>query len=234
MTEKEALKIRKNNRNPDVTFAHPDVKYKRVLDGDYTYEDAVTDFENKVTRWYFGVAEKIEDVNSSEEGLPGANFSVLMLNCMIIDLLSQYYYGMPTSKGSKFKSFVETRFSKYNKSIDPPIRSCSYMKCWKVEGIKTIADALWHGFRCGVLHSGRILEYGRINELYDTPISIEPWESNPDKKDIHINTFSLLKEIKKVFKSYMKDLKSNREPQKRNFIKKFQFDYGVKLKNKKG
>lgn len=231
MTEKEALEIRRNNRNPDVTFAYPDVKYKEVFGGDYTYKKSIIDFENRVEKWYFSVAERIAVINSSEEGLSGANFSVLMFDCMIIDLLSQYYYGLEKSKGCKFKSFFDTKLNNYNKKIDPSIRSCSFRgNIWKPEEIQTIADALWHGFRCGVLHSGRILEYGRINEKFETAINITPWESDDSKQDITINAFSLLKELKKVFKNYIDDLKNNHNQEKQNFIKKFRFDYGVTLK----
>jgi len=100
----------------------------------------------------------------------------MIINCIIIDFLSQYRYGLEASESDKFKEFFSTYLGGYNFSLKPSITSCyCYKNKWQKIEITDIANALYHGFRCGLLHSGRILEYGRINELHKEPVRAERW-----------------------------------------------------------
>jgi len=84
-----------------------------------------------------------------------------------------------------------------------------------------MADALYHGFRCGLIHSGIILEYGRINEKYKDVIKPVPWLTDKAKIDIHVNPPLLLMELKKAFKQYVHKLRYSKDVDlKDNFKKK--------------
>jgi hypothetical protein len=223
----EVMVIRKGNRNPDVTFA-PGLKYRDLINKNY--KEMVEIFTDRLNRWYFKVAEQLSEKQKEIEGL---NFTVMILDCISIDLLSQYYYGLKVSNGTKFIDFFRKNLSSCNYKLKRLKKSCIYSerdRVWKKVYIKDIAEAIFYGFRCGLIHSGRILEYGRINELYTEPITIKEWDSDKNKSDIHVNPKLLLKEIKKTFEIYVDKLRNSKDKElKDNFIKKIKFDYGIDL-----
>ncbi len=226
----DVILIRKNNRNPDVTFA-PNLKYKDLKN--INYKTMVGIFKDRLNGWYFNAGGQLSEKHKE---IGGSNFVAMILDCVIIDLLSQYYYGLEVSNGSKFIKFFRENLAICNHRLNKPIESCNYYEYgggWKRIIIKETAEAVFYGFRCGLIHSGRILEYGRINELYLEPIVIKEWDSDKNKYDVHINPALLLKEIKKAFEIYVEKLLGSRDTVlKNNFIKKIRLDYGIDLSDK--
>ncbi|MFH1338783.1 MAG: hypothetical protein ABIH40_02935 [Candidatus Omnitrophota bacterium] len=56
LTEKQAIDIRRKNRNPDVAIG-PSFHYRNLKD--ISYKKAVKFFENRTKSWYFNVAERL-------------------------------------------------------------------------------------------------------------------------------------------------------------------------------
>jgi len=227
LTAEQVITIRRRNRNPDVAIG-PDTHFydlKRLK----SYKKAVNFFNKRIKDRYFAVGEQL---SKRKKHKSGDIFIVMILNCIIIDFLSQYCYGLEAQKSEKFKEFFNTYLSQYNLEIKPSIKSCSFSPNgrWKRVKIKNIAEALYHGFRCSLIHSGIISEYGRINEKYKKAIEIKSWESNKTKRDIIVNPPLLLEELKKTFKQYIHKLRYSKNSNLRdNFNKRFEFDYGVKI-----
>lgn len=226
LSNTDVINIRRN-LNPKKAFA-PGVTHEIVRYA--SYAEIVDIFDRRVSKWYFDAA------NSFKTKLSDYNFPIAIFCCVIIDLLSQHIFGRPRSSEKIFKAFCQKYLKKYNHKIVPPIKSCKFEngKWIKVE-VQEVADALYHGFRCGLVHSGRVYEYGRINENFPSEIiKIEPWGKDKDKtREINVHTTGLLSILEKVFRQYIEDLKANQQPLKRNFIKKMHFEYGLDLSIKK-
>ncbi|MFA5116738.1 MAG: hypothetical protein WC486_05595 [Candidatus Omnitrophota bacterium] len=213
----------KRSGNPNKPFA-PNARFGD-LEG-RTYQEIVEIFESRISGWYFDVAEAISDK------IPGYNFAVIILNSIILDLLSQYIYGAPTSSESIFKRFFREYLGEYNHKIDPPIVSCYFNKRrqkWMREVTRDVADGFYHCFRCGVVHAAGILEYGRISSRYPEEI-IKVIDWGQGAKEINVNAIELLRRLRSIFNAYIGKLKNSELILKHNFIEKFQMDYGVTIK----
>jgi len=211
LSEADVINIR-SHLNPEKAFA-PGVTHKVVKNA--SYAEIVDIFDKRVSKWYFDAA------NSFKTKLPDYNFPIAIFCCVIIDLLSQYMFGRPRSSEKIFKAFCQKYLKEYNQKITPPIMSCKFEsgKWVKVE-IQEIADALYHGFRCGLVHSGRVYEYGRINEKFPKEIiKIEPWGESKTR-EINVHTTGLLHVLEDIFQNYIRDLKNEEKHLKRNFVKK--------------
>ncbi len=227
ITIEQAILIRKEGRNPDVAIG-PSFHFRNLLNNP-SYKKCVRFFKKRTNEWYFDIAERLA---RRKRHRSGDIFVVMILNCIIIDLLSQYRYGSEASQRKFFKKFVKEHLSQYEREITPNIISCHFDKGWKRDDIDSVSEALYHGFRCGLVHSARILEYGRINMVHDDAIVILPWTDThvENKRDIHVNPPLLLRELKVVFKHYIDNLLySDIDELKTNFISKFAFDYGIKI-----
>jgi hypothetical protein len=221
LTLEQVFDIRKGG-NPDRVFA-PNT-YLHDLENK-SYLDIVDVFNNRISKWYFDVAEFVYKKTDY-------NFSIIIFCCIIIDLLSQYIFAVPSSSERTFKNFFREYLKQYNHLINPPIITCYFSNKnnkWLQEEIKDIADGFYHCFRCGVVHSGRILEYGRINTRYpDEVIKIIEWEKG--KREINVNTIELPRKLKIIFNDYIEKLKSEESPFKQNFISKFKLEHGIEVK----
>jgi len=216
----EVLEIR-GGGNPDRAIA-PNTHMCDLVDK--SYNELVEIFHSRINNRYIEAAEFI-DRNGDY------NFVVTILCCVILDLLSQYVYGTESSSKKVFVDFFRKYFKEHNYLIKPPITSCYYSskkKKWFSEQIHDVAEGFYHCFRCGVVHSGMILEYGRINKRYpEELIKIIEWKT--DKREINVNPSKLLQTIKEKFNDYIMELRNNNQKLKKNFIKRLKFDYGLKL-----
>jgi hypothetical protein len=213
----------KSSGNPNKPFA-PNARFADLENR--TYLEAVEIFESRIAGWYFDVAESIY------EKVPGYNFAVIILCSIIMDLLSQYIYGAPTSSESVFKRFFREYLGEYNQRITPPIISCYFNKRrqkWMREVIKDVADGFYHCFRCGVVHAAGILEYGRLSSRYAGEIiKVIDWGEN--KKEINVNAIELLRKLRQIFDAYTAKLKNSELVLKHNFVEKMRLDYGIDIK----
>ncbi|MBM3251268.1 MAG: hypothetical protein FJZ11_00600 [Candidatus Omnitrophica bacterium] len=217
LTINDVFNIRKGG-NPERAFA-PQTLHRDLYNKSYL--ELVGIFESRISKWYFDVAESLSENTDS-------NFIVTAVCCIILDLLSQYIYGVPSSSKKCFKKFFKDHLNEYNHSIQPPIESCYYdkKKKWVKERINDISEGFYHCFRCGIVHSGRILEYGRINTLYPNEIiKIIDWQK--EKKEININPKEFLRKMREIFNNYIKNLRNNDSELKRNFINKMKLEYGM-------
>lgn len=217
LDETQVLRIR-GSGNPEKVVASG--KFIRDLDHN-TYGEFVEMFEKRNTEWYLDIADYLDKCDK-----PGANFTVTILCCILLDLLSQYVSGSPASSRKVFKGFFRGSFTELNHLVEPPIKSCYYKDGkWFEEVIKDVADGLYHCFRCGVLHSGRILEYGRINPRYpEDVVKVMPWNGG---REINLNPSAFLEKLKKVFKDYVRKLKAEEPGLKVKFLEKIKWEYGI-------
>lgn len=190
-----------------------------------SYQEKVEIFRSRVQIWFF------DTMKPPMESSTASNFLLIATSCILIDLFSQYRYGMAYSTRKSYIEFIKEWLSDYNQLIDPPIESCHYNACskkWEKDKIKSVAEAIYHCFRCGVLHSARIMEYGRINRKFEKAvIKVLPWGGDY-KKEINIHAPAFFLKLEEVFDKYIKILKDEScEEYKINFLKRFNFEYGI-------
>lgn len=217
----DAIKIRQQC-NPLKTFG-PGVNHGDLAAQPYL--TAVESFNQRINVWYFSAGEYLD--KGGDYNLP-----LTILCCVIIDLLSQFVYGDACSSGKSFKKFIKQYLKDSYQTINPPIISCYYDNSkgsWFEEVINDTADAFYHCFRCGVVHSGRILEYGRVNKNHTQVFTISIWDRAQNYKEITVNAVLLTKKLQNFFNEYINYLKICKEPFTRNFKKKFYCEYGIKL-----
>lgn len=157
--------------------------------------------------------------------------------CIIIDLLSQYWYGLPSSNGKKYKDFLKILMRSFQSKIKPPLKYYWWNernKVWEERSLHDYAQAFYQIFRCGVLHNAMIMDCGRISgkSILKKSIKLRSWKyENKKGKEVAVNPILLLKNLEIFFNRYIKRLYNVRERNlRRNFIKKFEWDFGVKIR----
>jgi hypothetical protein len=207
--------------NPNRAFADGIKVYD--LQGQ-SFDKVIDYFESRITKWYFKISRR--------KVLKDSNFMLMTTCSVLIDLFSQYFYGQYFSSKKHFIQFIEEHLDKYNQELTPPLETVDRDKKTgnptQVK-VKSIAEGLYVGFRCGVVHSARILEFGRINQVdKKNAISLQEWRyEHKNGREIQVNPALLLKELERIFRKYIKKLRKNDQEAVANFKKKFNFEYST-------
>ncbi len=212
--------------NPDRAFALK-THYKDLDPSDFNA--IVKAFALRIKSWYFLQAKEIKDK------IPYQGFVITQITCTLIDVISQFTYNLQESDGRYYKKFLTRYIPEFRERIRPPIVSYTYLKArkrWERVELDDFADAFWHGFRCGVVHSAMILDYGRISDeaIVGTGrvISLRQWGNG--EREVAVNPFALIARLESIFESYIQDLLNpNRRQLRRNFARKFLRSFGVKV-----
>lgn len=136
----------------------------RYADIDWSkFDVAVEAFRGRLEAWYFAPAKLLGDA-------PDAGFAEAALTCLLIDTLCQYYLGTSSSTGNQFKDFARGQLG-LSDPLPSPIRRDPAMQ--GPNELLDLADVLYHGFRCGILHEAHVPLFGAINGQ-DTLASFHP------------------------------------------------------------
>ena len=202
----------------DRTFA-PGVRY-HDLQGK-SFNDVVMAFTGRIQTWYIDQALRGA---VSHEG-----FLRTVMSCIVLDLLSQYYYDLPKSQEAGFRRFLCEQIPEFSQPIEPPIRSYTYKNGWCEEAVGSLDHAFWHGFRCGIIHNGMVLEYGRISGPPVAPMIVQLRQRNDGRgNEVAVNPNLLLDRVDQLFKKYMERLLDSAQVElRRNFAAKFERDFGI-------
>ena len=124
----------------------------------------VTAWDRRIRGWYIDPVEVMlsRDVEGLAQKLllwwtkrpnPGHYaFTVLSISCLLIDALSQYRFGKLKSTGDTFRKFIEDCLPSYGGTLST--NTWHYDHAYNTNGrlITKHSEALWNGFRCGILH----------------------------------------------------------------------------------
>lgn len=173
---------------------------------DASFEKKLEIFETRINDWFINPAKELS--KNKDFGFP-----LVVISCVLVDTLSQFYYGSPKSKGEDFKRFLREKISDFNLKLPKPILHSINDRMVKLEDF---ADVFYHGFRCGILHEAKIL-YGEI-EVSDKPML--RWVNQGKFGKLIIDPIRLLNKMENLFKTYLVNLKKDKML-KNNFEKKF-------------
>jgi len=205
----------------------PGVLYSDV---DWTdFATIVAEFDSRIREWYVQPARALQSVSGHFA------FPVMALACMLLDTLSQFYSGDSKSSRATFIDFVRQQFPQFNDPISPPVERPPGCRPPK---ITDTAEALYFGFRCGILHEAHVTSYGAISGL-DHIVQIEAagvtrYRDGRDCPTVIFDPHRVLDELDLFLKEYvdkLRDTNTAYEPLRRAFKAKFSSTFGVDISN---
>ena len=209
-----AMRFRPADLSSRVFLADPTTHYDEI---DWDNFDAVLDgYKRRIEQWYIAPTRLLAKEHNF-------GFAVLTMACLLIDTLSQYEAGAEESSRKIFKKFVRRRLKGFKKTIDP------------IGHVKDRADALWDGFRCGILHEAHLKLYCGVQPNAPDPIQVV--EGQTELSDgtpcvtVVLDPMALFAQVEGAFHDLIADLrkKSNKKLRER-FKRKFEASFGVKIR----
>jgi hypothetical protein len=205
----------------------PHIEYDKV---DWTSFDAIVDaFQARLEGWY------VQPTDALEKASGHFAFPIMALNCVLIDTLAQFARG---SGKANFVAFVSDRIPEFRASMPSPIRHWDESvraKNLQYVTLTTFADALYAGFRCGILHEAHVAAYGMVRGgplVQQFPSGYTEYEDGSSCPTVAINPWQLLARVKLVLDAYIKQLK-DRDPANNDlrtrFKTKFTESFGVDI-----
>lgn len=204
----------------------PGTKYRDLLAK--SFDEVVLAFQERIQKWYLDQALL---ASPQHEG-----FLQTTMACIILDIVCQYYFNLPKSSGKKFQEFLREKIGEFCNPITPPIISCSFddkKTEWKEIELKTLDQAFWHGYRCGIIHNGMILEYGRISGSFGEQVVQLREREDGKGQEVVVNPGILIRRVDEIFKIYIQQLldeDGSNQTLRKNFAEKFERDFGITIK----
>lgn len=186
-------------------------------------------YRQRIYDWYLDPARELaKNVHFA--------FSVMALNCLLIDTLSQFVSGTDSSTARAFKQFIHEKLpDRYSSRLETPI---THDDGKKKTTLMDIADVIYHGFRCGILHQAHITPYGGVDPGTDEAVRYGLFGLLRYKADgaecpsVILNPLILLDDLQGAFDSYIDELNDRRGHNDRlreNFKAKFSGSFGVDI-----
>jgi len=213
-------------------------KYSDIKWGDF--KEVVAEFTGRIQDWYIKPAETLQKASGHY------SFAVMALNCLLVDALSQYYYGAqqsPTeaangcnkpceSSRSKFMDFVKARIPQLAGTFTPAIKTPK-------GDLTELEDVLYSGFRCGILHEAHVPLFGGIvgqkNVAEFHPSGFATYEDpavGSDCLSVTLDPGHMLALVKAAFADLVSEL-LNPDPafteRRLRFKEKFESSFGIPI-----
>lgn len=194
-----------------------------------TLDQIVDAFGRRIREWY------VEPATALAANIHFA-FSVMALNCMLIDTVSQFVEGQNSSSRTAFKEFIRTRLRKdYSQSLPTPI---IHHEGNRTDTLKDVADVLYHGFRCGIVHQAHVLPYGGVVPHREPPVDfvssgpVEYAVSGAPCPYVVVAPITLLADVSRALDNYLDSLHdrdAGYDPLRANFKRKFSNSFGIDI-----
>lgn len=192
------------------------------------FAQAVNEFQKMIEEWYVKPAEALKSQS------PHFGFPIMALNCVLIDTLSQYYYGQKSSSRRTFKRFVQSKFPAFKVALRRPI---PYKHKGKDKELSDYADVLYHCIRCGIMHEAHIPPCAMMNRSRRAVVTSHlsgyaAYSDGSKCPSVNIDPHRLLESVKAVLSSYVAQLVDSNpkfEPRRAKFRKKFKASFGIDI-----
>ncbi len=214
------------------------VKENRLFTHDTTYDcinwndfDTVVDaFDARINEWYLRPIETLLKA-SVHFGFP-----VVGLTCLLVDTLSQYFYGKLESSATTFKDFVRANLPSFATPLPQAISVPQILGVDKT--IVDFAEALYYGFRCGILHEANVTQYGMIvgqdTAIKSVPSGYTKYVDTRDCPSIILDPRCFVTEVDFFYMDYITNLKDSSaqfDTLRSNFREKFAWNFGIDIGN---
>lgn len=217
----------------------PDVAYRPTMDrrffaSETKYSDidwsqmdkAIEAFKNSLFDWYVRPCEELAKENHN-------GFAIMLLSCTLVDALSQYAAGEENASRTTFIAFVKDRFPDFANELPTQVRA------WdgnKQISIITYSEALYYGFRCGIVHEAHVKLYTGIASQNDVvncePSELTKYDDGSNCPTVIIDPNRFFAQLNDVFEAYFAELlrsDKNGDDLRRKFAIRFKISYGIDL-----
>jgi hypothetical protein len=219
-------------------YFHSCARYSEIDWQDF--RAVVEAFRLMIREWYLAPADELRKTWDHA-------FSLMAINCLLIDALSQYYYGKRESSQTFFKRFARTRLPAFRAKLPEPIRQPQprrkkgAKKSRRAKDLETYADVLYVAFRCGILHEAHVLLCGGLAGLGGKLCDVDPdictmYRDGSDCPSVRMDPAVIYDDLKKVIDRYLADLVDPapaKEVRRRYFKHKFKASFGIDLATSK-
>jgi hypothetical protein len=200
------------------------------------FNEVVDAFHARIDDWYLLPTKEL--INHKDGGHYA--FAIMALNCLLIDTLSQFYYGADLSPSERRDSFPEASKAKFQDYLVAQLSHRTGPLPTKIESARgnllTFEDVLYSGFRCGILHQAHVPLYGGIagepGGIVFEAAGKTKYADGRDCPTVVCFPQKLFEDIETVFLKYLVDLK-NPDPAftalRRRFKAKFEDSFGVTI-----
>lgn len=216
------------------------IKYSDI---DWTdFRRIVAAFKERIEDWYIRPAE--EPRRASWD----FSFALMVIDCLLIDTLSQFHYGQNSSSRGTFKKYIRRRLPDFRAKLPTPIQKrperrkrrkarTTPLAPLNPRYYKTFADILYHCFRCGILHDAHITLCGGLAGLGGKLVDIDPdvctkYRDGSDCPTVRMDPTVIFDEVKKLFNDYIATLldpDSKNDVRRSKFKKKFKYSIGIDI-----
>ncbi len=220
-------------------FFAPGVLYDTVDWEDFP--SIVDAFKKRIDNWYFNPGEVLKNANWNY------SFALMAINCLLVDALSQFYYGEFESSRGTFKKFARQQFPAFREKLSieiqqkPERKTKNKRRTSRKKPLKTYAEVLYHCFRCGILHEAHITVCGGIAGLDGKMVDTDPnictkYRNGDDCPTVRMDPTVIFAEIKTFFDEYVTmllDPDKKFAVRRRKFRRKFADSIGVDIREVK-
>lgn len=216
------------------------VRYDSI---DWTnFTKIIAAFKQRIEDWYIRPADELRKVSWDY------SFTLMAINCLLIDTLSQFYYGEDSSSRGTFKKYVRKHLPPFRAELPTKIQirpdrrkrrkaPANKLKPQKKKYFRTYAEVLYHCFRCGILHEAHITACGVLAGLDGKMVDTDPdvctkYRNNSDCPTVRMDPTVILDEVKKMFDKYLATLVDpdpKFEVRRLKFKKKFTNSIGIDI-----
>lgn len=222
-----------------------DTTYKELYRKRTDLMYVIDTWEARIKTWYLKPMGSLAVSNDN-------SFAVMLLACVLIDTLSQFEHGKEESDSDCFKSWArELGKGEFKRRITPVIQ---YLPPGKKnpKKITDCAEALWEGFRCGIVHQAHAPLYCIASDLGDKHDEGAVWltrESTNEPREyaqysqqfvndhglpncechsVMVDPWVLGRLVESKFQKYLGDLRDGKKSHyRKNFKDKFRWCHGI-------
>lgn len=174
----------------------------QISSNESSWISAIGIFKDRIEGRYLNLIQKLISDSNTEEVFVSFSFSIMALNCLLIETLQQFYKGTDETKGKN-----EVAYTKFLTSYEP----------FKSEFSKKTAEAFYKDVRCGILHQAQTKRNTQLT-LHGNKIIEEI------KNGIKVDVEKFYELVKKAIEIYINKILDNREIElKKNFINKMNY-----------
>lgn len=207
----------------------------------HDFRAVVEAFRLKLREWHLAPAEELRKCWDH-------SFSLMAINCLLIDTMSQYYYGSRQSGQQQFKRFARLKFPAFRQKLPERIRQSLAPRerrkspkkprpRRKPRHFETFADVLYVAFRCGILHEAHVEMCGGLAGLGGKLCDVDPdicttYRDGSACPTVRMDPTAIYDELKTVIDQYLADLVNpdvRHDFRRRNFKHKFKASFGINI-----
>lgn len=209
-------------QTPDRHFSSKDL-YVRI---DWNRLDSIVPaFMNRITDWYIGPGSLLAAEWHHA-------FSVMAINCLLIDTLSQFEAGVAEGTPQLYVNYVKAKLPEFDADFLAPIRRQTR------PDMTNGAQVLYAAFRCGIVHEAHIPPYVGIRpepNIVSYEAAGHATYANGDPcTAVFVDPIRLFRRLEDIFQEYIVQLLTPNaayDHLRAMFKQKFTSSYGIDITN---